>query len=560
MLARHRLPRGAILYVGSQEQRKNLVTLVMAYMGLARRGHRRTPPLVLVGPGSHWAQGGDISGPQIRATGYLETREIRALMAACSLLVLAVASRRASGCPWPRPWRGPARRLLARLRAGGGRGRSGDPRGPPRRAVDRPGHRAGPGRSRVRGREAEDRAWSAAGASTGTGPPRRRSRSTGRSLVADRGHPLVVGIDGRELQGRPTGTGRYLRNLLRHWRDAPDTLVVYFNGPAPEAAFCGTPRVASAALGGAATARTRLAGATPARGGPGGPPRRLLLPRLLLPALARAAPGDRRPRPLLLLAAAGLHVPDGLRRRLLVAPKPSRVALRAGLLGLHAPRDRRAASRTSPTACVTVPLGADDDLAAPPSRDAARARLGVRGPLVLTVGAILNRRRLPELLRAMARLRRRLPEARPGRGGREPHPPADSTSARSPVVSASPNTSASRASWTKPLWPTAMPPRTWPFSSPTTRASACPRWKRPRAACRSSRAAGRPSTRSSATPPSSSIPRDEDAIAEALARVLTDDALRSDLRERGRARAAPLLLGGYGRAHARRARARGRPR
>ena len=43
--------------------------------------------------------------------------------------------------------------------------------------------------------------------------------------------PLVVGIDGRELAGRPTGTGRYLRNLLRHWRETGDTLVVYFNGP-----------------------------------------------------------------------------------------------------------------------------------------------------------------------------------------------------------------------------------------------------------------------------------------------------------------------------------------
>jgi len=87
VLAHHLLPRGALLYVGSQEKRKNLVTLVMAYMGLARRRHS-IPPLVLVGPGSDWAQGGTISGPQIRATGYLETREIRALMAASSLLVL----------------------------------------------------------------------------------------------------------------------------------------------------------------------------------------------------------------------------------------------------------------------------------------------------------------------------------------------------------------------------------------------------------------------------------------------------------------------------------------
>ncbi len=87
VLARHSLPRGGLLYVGSEEKRKNLVNLAMAYMGLCRR-RPRTPPLVLVGPGSYWAQGGADVGPQIRATGYLETREIRALMAASVALVL----------------------------------------------------------------------------------------------------------------------------------------------------------------------------------------------------------------------------------------------------------------------------------------------------------------------------------------------------------------------------------------------------------------------------------------------------------------------------------------
>ena len=87
VLARHRLPRGALLYVGSEERRKNLVNLAMAYMGLAGR-RPRTPPLILVGPGSEWSQGGALSGPQIRAVGYLETREIRALMAASAALVL----------------------------------------------------------------------------------------------------------------------------------------------------------------------------------------------------------------------------------------------------------------------------------------------------------------------------------------------------------------------------------------------------------------------------------------------------------------------------------------
>jgi glycosyltransferase involved in cell wall biosynthesis len=87
VLARRRLPRGGLLYVGSEEKRKNLVKLSMAYMGLARR-RSRLPPLVLVGPGSWWAQGGSDVGPQIRATGYMETAEIRALMAASAALVL----------------------------------------------------------------------------------------------------------------------------------------------------------------------------------------------------------------------------------------------------------------------------------------------------------------------------------------------------------------------------------------------------------------------------------------------------------------------------------------
>jgi glycosyltransferase involved in cell wall biosynthesis len=87
VLKRRRLPRGALLYVGSEEKRKNLVNLAMAYMGLARRGGG-VPPLVLVGPGSHWASGGAIAAPRIHATGYLETWEIRALMAASAALVL----------------------------------------------------------------------------------------------------------------------------------------------------------------------------------------------------------------------------------------------------------------------------------------------------------------------------------------------------------------------------------------------------------------------------------------------------------------------------------------
>ena len=86
-LHRLRLPRGGILYLGSDEKRKNLVSLVMAYLSLAGR-RPKTPPLILAGPGSSWAQGGQQVGPQIRAMGYLPRAEVRALMAASAVLVL----------------------------------------------------------------------------------------------------------------------------------------------------------------------------------------------------------------------------------------------------------------------------------------------------------------------------------------------------------------------------------------------------------------------------------------------------------------------------------------
>ena len=87
ILGRRRLPRGGLLFVGSEEKRKNLINLAMAYLGLAR-SRKQFPPLVLVGPGSHWAKGGASGEPQIRAVGYLAKEEIRALMAASLALVL----------------------------------------------------------------------------------------------------------------------------------------------------------------------------------------------------------------------------------------------------------------------------------------------------------------------------------------------------------------------------------------------------------------------------------------------------------------------------------------
>jgi glycosyltransferase involved in cell wall biosynthesis len=99
---------------------------------------------------------------------------------------------------------------------------------------------------------------------------------------------------------------------------------------------------------------------------------------------------------------------DALRRRLLVS-----LSVRASRAVLtNSDFSRREIARRFPSAAdrvTAVPLGPDDDLPPPPPRDEARRRLGIDGSFVITVGSVLNRRCLPELLRATARLARRHP-------------------------------------------------------------------------------------------------------------------------------------------------------
>jgi glycosyltransferase involved in cell wall biosynthesis len=220
--------------------------------------------------------------------------------------------------------------------------------------------------------------------------------------------PLVVGIDGRELAGRPTGTGRYLRNLLRHWRDTGDELLVYFNGPPALDPVLDHPAV-----------RKRPLGDGCARG--------LVWQEWLLPGAATADAIDvffspaytcplrlDRPRVTAVHDLSFFAHPqdftllDALRRRALVA-----ASLRAsGRVPVCSEFTARELARLFPDLAeraVHIPLGADADLAEAPPRGEARAALGVSGPLLLAVGAILNRRCVPELLRALLRLRARHP-------------------------------------------------------------------------------------------------------------------------------------------------------
>jgi glycosyltransferase involved in cell wall biosynthesis len=224
---------------------------------------------------------------------------------------------------------------------------------------------------------------------------------------------MIVGVDARELQGRPTGTGRYLRNLLRHWsRTAPGELIAYFNGPAPDDPVLDDDAIVKRPLGG-----------KPTRG--------LLWQEWRLPAAVTHDPLDvffspaytcplrlRVPRvttvhDLSFFAQPSDFTPtDGFRRRAL-----ARASLRVStaIVAVSAFTRREILTRFPHLEGRVhhVPEGADDDLPQPPDRHEARARLGMgEGPLLLTVGTILNRRCLPVLLRSVAGLRHDFPGLR----------------------------------------------------------------------------------------------------------------------------------------------------
>ena len=218
----------------------------------------------------------------------------------------------------------------------------------------------------------------------------------------------MVGIDARELQGKPTGAGRYLRNLLRVWaRDTPDRFVAYFSGPDPVDPALDPLRVRRRPLGPLTSAGDVH-----------------WQERLLPPAAEHDgldvffSPAYTCPLSLRIPRVTAVHdlsyfsYPQdfsflhALKRRLLVAR-----SLHASrrVLACSAFTRRELTSRFPALAdrVVHVPLGPDDDLPAPPSRDEARRRLAVTGPFVLTVGSVFNRRCLPELLRAVSLLRSR---------------------------------------------------------------------------------------------------------------------------------------------------------
>jgi glycosyltransferase involved in cell wall biosynthesis len=238
---------------------------------------------------------------------------------------------------------------------------------------------------------------------------------------------MIIGIDAEEVRGRATGTGRYLRCLIRVWaREGRDRLLLYSKGPLPPDPLLGQPGVEARPGGGG----SRMGG--------------LRWRETALVAAARAdspdvffSPAYFCPLRLSLPRVTAVHdvsffsLPhefswlDGLRRRSLVA-----ASVRASRAVLACSAFTRREIRTLWPELAGrvhhVPLGRDDDLAPGPSREAARQELGVSGPLLLSVGSLFRRRHIPELLRAVRALRPRWPGLRLDLvGDNRTHPPLD---------------------------------------------------------------------------------------------------------------------------------------
>jgi glycosyltransferase involved in cell wall biosynthesis len=100
---------------------------------------------------------------------------------------------------------------------------------------------------------------------------------------------------------------------------------------------------------------------------------------------------------------------DGARRRWLVSAAV-RASRRVVAVSDFTKREIAAHLPEAAGKVVVIPHGLDDDLAAAPDRQQARARLGVHGPMLLSVGSLLNRRLVPLLLRSLRPLRRTRPD------------------------------------------------------------------------------------------------------------------------------------------------------
>jgi glycosyltransferase involved in cell wall biosynthesis len=221
--------------------------------------------------------------------------------------------------------------------------------------------------------------------------------------VADR--PLRIAIDGRELVGQPTGVGRYLYEVLREWSGDPEvrhTFDVILPSAPPLRLIALGPRfrwrVEAAESAGTWWEQTRLARA------------------------AAEAEAD-------VFFAAGYTAPWRLPCPLVVAVYDVSYFAHPEWFGRREGWRRRWLTRSAgrrAQAIVTISEFSADEIVrwlgvprerlrlAPPGAPAADPGPpdGPREPMVLYVGSLFNRRRIPDLIDAFALTARDVPSAR----------------------------------------------------------------------------------------------------------------------------------------------------
>ena len=225
--------------------------------------------------------------------------------------------------------------------------------------------------------------------------------------------PLRIGIDGRELEGRPTGVGRYLRSLLRRFAGHDrHRFEVYSTSSValPIESMCIERRILPGAHPLFWEQRTLPAAIREDR-----------IDVLLSPAYSCPLLGSV-PRVTAIHDLSFFARKDefgfghGLRRRLM-ARGSARVS-RSILACSEFTRSevRRHLGPLAARKTEVVALGPDDDLPQGPGRAEARAALGLtdEAAYVITVGTVLKRRNVSTLVRAVARLRGPRPAVRLG--------------------------------------------------------------------------------------------------------------------------------------------------
>jgi glycosyltransferase involved in cell wall biosynthesis len=216
-------------------------------------------------------------------------------------------------------------------------------------------------------------------------------------------HPLRIGIDAREMLGEATGVGRYLAELLVRWTARPDAarrrLLLYTPEPLalPQASTAVDQRIVGGGGRGTWWEQTHLR-----REVRQNPPDVLFAPAYTAPL------GIRIPLAVTIHDISFVAHPEwfrareGFRRRWL-----TRRAAHAAAVVFTDSRFSRSELETrlhvAPSRIVVIPPGV--------TRRPAGDRTA-RAPIVLFVGSLFNRRRLPDLIVAFARATHDMPSAR----------------------------------------------------------------------------------------------------------------------------------------------------